>query len=87
MFIVNRSADLSFRDFKKATNISNKLDLEIIYASSNDLSQIQRANIIFITCDYFMDYIKKVDQETVQNICCIVDEFDSILFESYDKID
>jgi hypothetical protein len=81
VWIVNKSKDLTFRDFKKANTIKNLIKLKVTLIEEEDFSQIEASDIVYMTLNSFIRYfsVKKLD---LSEVICIVDEYDSIFLES-----
>ena len=63
----------------KATSINGACNLRISLIAKSDYSQVQTSDIVYFTLESFLKYQEK---HSIKNIYGIIDESDSIFFES-----
>jgi hypothetical protein len=81
VFVINQSADLTFRDFKKACSHSDDLRVKIHMLTEETLLTEVDAAIYYAT---FKNYLQKhtmIPKDRRADSIIIIDEFDSIYFE------
>ena len=79
--VVNKSKDLTFRDFKKATERSVGMAIKVeLFTEAGGLSEKDLGSIVYMTNAQSLGFSSK-GSDLLQKTTLIVDEFDSILFE------
>ena len=80
--IVNKSADLTFRDFMEAAERTSKTDVKVIrYNKRNVKPSEAYGEIVYMTGVEFMEFVEGADDKILKYAQFIIDEFDGLFFE------
>jgi hypothetical protein len=82
VLIINDSYELTFRDYKKAKNLSQEIDTQFLFCSEHFGDLVQNNTIIYCTFEAFLESLTNKGIDISKGSTIIVDEFDSILFEN-----
>jgi hypothetical protein len=83
VFIVNKSDDLTFRDFKKAYSLSQAQDVRVTMVKDSAVLDKMKVGIHFMNSKLFLEKIILMDREAISRCSFIFDEFDNLIFEDY----
>ncbi len=82
-FIINESAYLTERDFMKAvSNPKRDKKIDILQQHKGEKLKIPKSGIVYSSYDLFLEAFPQANAEQLVNYSFILDEFDSLLFNS-----
>ena len=87
VLIVNNSADLTFRDFKKASEASAGLGIEVVIKTWASNVSLKSKQVCFVESQELIEPGFFEQANDLGSLVLIIDEFDSFIFESLEAID